>query len=257
MIVKKEKKFFCKILIIIVSALILKNGLTVVLQVRNGSKNEMLNVPYQQIAGVYYNNNENLTVEEKAYIEQLFPTLHRYKPELSDYVKDFGTAEKNMKEFVSMYIQLGVKYPYTYLKAFCQLNAGYLSLTDITYSEIYTKYARLGVLLSDTKEGFGIHHYSLIPPIENVYESLYTDNYYLYVIGLNILLSPSLYFWIIIFLFMVAVIRKNKKSIPLLIFIGILMLTMLFGPCVLVRYALAYEVCIPLLFVTVFDKTEK
>ena len=130
-------------------------------------------------------------------------------------------------------------------------------MSDITYSEIYTKYNRAGVLLSDTRKGFGINHYSLIPPLENIYESLYTDNYYLYIIGLNILLSPSLYFWIIIFLFTVAVMKKNKQSIPLWIFIGILMLTMLFGPCVLLRYALAYEICIPLLFVTVFGKAEK
>ena len=253
----KQKNFFINTVICIVVGVIIQNSIVSVLSAEKGSKNEMLNVPQEQVAGVYYENASTLTTEEKEYIEWLFPSIENYKPTLSDYIKYTCRIEEDFSGFFSFYLKTGLKYPYTYIKAFVLLNAGYLGLSDITYSEIYTKYNRAGVLLSDTRDGFGINHQSFIPPLENIYESLYTENYYLYIIGLNILLSPALYFWIIVFLLMSAIMSKKKQTVVFFIFVGILFLSMLFGPCVLVRYALPYILTIPLLFVSVFDKSEK
>ena len=256
-IFQRKKQLLLHMIIIVLTAVVMQNLLTVVLSAEKNPKNEMLSVPYQQIAGVYYDNYNSLTDEEKKYIEYLFPTLERYQPKISDSIKNFSKGQKDMKTLISFYFKLGIKYPYTYIKSFCHLNAGYLSVTDITYSEIYGKSMRQGVLLSDTKEGFDIDHYSLLPIVEDSYELLYTDNQYIHIIGLNLLLSPAFYFWITVLLFIEAFVCQKKKTLPLILFSGTLILTILFGPCSLVRYALAFEVCLPLLFVTVFNKTEE
>ncbi len=252
---RKNKSFFFRTVAVVVTAVVIQNMLTVILSAEKNPKNEMLSVPYQQIAGVYYDNYDSLTDEEKAYIQHLFPTLERYKPKLSDGIKNFAKAEENMKEFISFYFRTGLQYPYTYIKSFCLLNAGYLSVTDITYSEIYGNSMRQGVLLSDNKEGFDVVHHSYLSFLEDAYELLYTANQYLNIIGLNVLLSPAFYFWIILFLYLSAIMLKKKNAVPLVIFSGVLIFTLLFGPCVLVRYALSYTVCIPLLFTLVFDNS--
>lgn len=234
--------------------LLLAGGLQAALHAEDGSPNEMLSVPYQQLACVYQEHGDELSEQEKEDLLLLLPHAGNYNPLRSDAIKRTGTGAKHPETLIRLYAKLGMQYPGDYLKAFVRLNAGYLSLTDTTYSRIYGIQNRQGVLLSDTKEDFGVEHTSLLPGLENLYETLFTENRYLDMPGLNLLLSPALYFWLLTALLVGILAQKQTSSYPMAACAAMLILTILAGPCALVRYALPYMLCIPVFAVCVFQK---
>ena len=264
---KKRYRFFVYTAVGVLVGLIISGSLNLYLKAEKGSVNEMLSVPFQQIACTYIDHKDELSQEDIEQVLSILPDSDRYNPYRSDTVKisaaGSGNAKKMLQDLASIYIKLGLRYPGSYVKAFTQLNAGYFSLADTSYSEIYGKGDSSGVLLS------GFHSDSLLPKkhkfvqnsylplLESKYEELYTDNKYLNIFGINILFSPALYFWTIVLLMVFAIISRKYKTIPLLIFLGIFILTLLAAPCVLIRYALPYIVCVPLLITCVMEKTEE
>lgn len=239
----------------LIVGLAINDGLKMGLQAQEGSLNEALSLPYQQMSYVYHNKYNELTNEEISEIENWIPTVESYNPYCADGVKGVARGKDNIKDFIKFYIKLGMKYPAPYFRGGTQNNLGYLYLWDVSHAQIYGKdlNGRQGYLLTDTKQGFGVEHRSLFPALENVYEILYTTNEYQNILILRLLCSPALGFWCIVFCFFYTVdMKKRMIKLPFL-FIAIYILTLFAGPCVLIRYALPYIICLPLLFVSVLD----
>lgn len=254
---KKNYKMFYYTFIGAILGLVGIFSLKTILNANEGSKNEMLSVPYQQIASVYSENYENLTKTEIKNIEQVMPSVRNYKPYLSDYVKNDGQGMCDVKKFINLYINLGCKYPSSYIKAFFMLNAGYFNLTDTSFSEIYGKKNRQGIFQSMTRSGFNVEHKTKFNVLEKLYEYLYTDNNYQNIWGLNLLCAPAFYFWLIIIFVVACLAYRCSDSILICTYMLVLLATLLAGPCVLPRYALPYIVCIPALFSFVFYKIKE
>lgn len=225
--------------------LLISTGLRVGLQARKGSVNEALSLPYQQIACAYAEHKDSMSEEETELITRIIPNVEQYNASLSDPVKRKAKAKQNFPDFIRLYLKLLSRYPVSYVKAFCSLDAGYLSLTDTTFGRIYGTSNRQGVFLSDTKEGFDIHPISFFPALENLCEKLYSENKYENVIGLRLMCTPSLYFWLMCCYMLLACRKKQRELIPMISFMIVFLLTILAGPCALVRYALPYIICLP------------
>ena len=234
----------------------LLTGITFLICLKNnlhatpGSKNEMLSLPYQQLACAYIDNHNKMSEDELLSIVNIIPDVDNYNPCLSDNIKFSAKGADNIKYLIATYIHIGFKYPQSYLKSFFVHNAGYFGLTDTSFSRIYGTTNRQGIFLSDTKDGFGIEHTSYFPELENLYERLYTSNAYEYVFGLNLLCHPAFYMWLICFSTLCIVIRKAKMFFPMCAFLFAYILTGFAGPCVLIRYALPYIACTPQLFIS-------
>lgn len=224
------------------------------LHAAKGSINEALSLPYQQIACAYMEHQEEIDKNDQKIVKTLIPAIDHYRGDLSDNIKGSAKGGDAPKAFLKIYLKFMLKYPESYLKAFSKLNAGYLCLTDISFAKIYGTENRQGIFLTDTKDGFDVYHRSFFPALEQLYEELYTKNKYENVVGLNVLCSPAFYFWLTILGVTLAIIKKTTKLIPMIIFIVVLLLTILAGPCALIRYALPYIVCIPVLFVCVMEE---
>lgn len=220
------------------------------LQANAGSQNEMLSLPYQQLACAYTDKRDSMSQEEKEDIITILPDVEKYNSHCADEIKGTATGPENIIRLVSTYWRIGIKYPLSYLKGFFLLDAGYLSLTDVSFAGMYANENRAGIFLSNTRPGFEVIHRTLFPLLESFYEKLYTSNAYEYVLGLNLLCSPALYFWIICSLLLYALVYRFMGALPLFIFLEAYILTVLAGPCVLPRYALPYIVCIPQLAVS-------
>lgn len=219
-------------------------ALKIGLQAAPGTKNEILNLPYQQLARTYAEHQDSLPQKDVDAIRAILPSVEYYNPHKSDEVKWMAAGPENMGRLVSLYFRLGLRYPLSYLDAFFLLNAGYLGVTDVSFARIYGTDNRQGIFLTDTKGGFDIRHRTFFAPLENLYEKLYTSDAYENVFPLNLLCSPAFYFWIICLLALYAIICKNTGALPLFVLAGTYILTALAGPCVLPRYALSYIVCI-------------
>lgn len=238
----------------IVFGLIIMLSLQYGLHAAKGSINEALSLPYQQIACAYMEHQEEIDKNDQEIVNAILPEVNYYRGDLSDSIKTSAKGGEAPGALIKLYLKFMLKYPDSYLKAFSKLNAGYLCLTDTSFARIYGTENRQGIFLTDTKDGFDVHHRSFFPTLEQVYEQLYTENKYVNVIGLKLLCSPAFYFWIVIFMVTLAIIKKNIKLIPMITFIVVLLLTILAGPCALIRYALPYIVCIPVLFVCVMEE---
>lgn len=250
---KKECRYFWCTLTGIAAALLLSSGMVFALSAKEGSKNEMLSIPYQQMAYVYNTRHDDLTEEEKNEIRTLMPDVEKYNPHLSDPVKATAIGAYEKKQLLRCYGTLFFQYPADYVKAFFLNNLGYLALSDTSHAEIYGAELeeRSGYLLTDTKEGFGVTHTSYFQPLETLYEHLFSANEYQDYLLLRILCSPALYFWMIAALLFLAV-DLRKHCLVSFAFVSGLLLTMFAGPCVLIRYALPYIVCVPALAAAVF-----
>ncbi len=226
------------------------SGLKAACNATDGSKNEMLSIPFQQIAYVYHNETENLTEEEIALVWEILPEVQDYNAHLADGVKKTAEGVEHMDDLKQLYIELGLKYPWDYIKAFVIQNTGYFRVLDTSFAEIYgaSLEDRSGYLLTNTKEGLDVYHTTKFAALEGLYEYLYSANAYQKIFVLQVLLSPAFYFWVMTGLFWMALWEGRKGMGVLFAFLGIYMLTLLAGPCVLIRYALPYIVCVPVLF---------
>lgn len=234
----------------LVMGVLINSGLKAGLQAQSGSLNEILSLPYQQISCVYHNKYDELAKEEVSEIENWIPTVEHYNPYCADGVKGVARGKNHLREFIKFYIKLGIKFPASYIRGGIQNNLGYLYLWDVSHSKIYGNdlEGRQGYLLTDTKQGFGVDHRSQFPALENIYEILYTTNKYQNILILDLLCSPAFYFWgIVLFCFYAVDLGWRIIKLPLL-FIAVYMMTLFAGPCVLIRYALPYIICLPVLF---------
>ena len=95
----------------------------VLLHAKGGEYQEMLSVPLQQMARVYYFNEDELSAEEIDRLYEYVPkkNLDSYLPTLSDRVKsDFNNEafKDNPSAFFKLWFSLGKRYPLTYVSSF-------------------------------------------------------------------------------------------------------------------------------------------
>lgn len=239
-------RFIAYILIGFVLGTAMLMGLRFGLQAKPGSTNEMLSVPYQQMARIYKYKQSSLTQNEKEKIKAILPKVEKYYDSISDPVKFSGKAYKDRPDFIMTYIGLVAEYPGSSVTAFNLLNAGYLSITDMSVNTFWGS----GFIPTYVHDGLGVKRDSFIKPLETLYTKLFSkkDKCYGNVIGLNILCSMALYFWATVLLILKATKEKQRELLPMLAFLGMFLLTLLAGPCALPRYALPYIVALPVLW---------
>lgn len=227
----------------------ISNGLRIGLNARGGNPNEMLAIPYQQIACVYKHQSLHYSLSEsdKQTILSFIPNAENYNPATVDSVKMGAHASDNYSNFFKLYLQLLVRYPGDYIQSFLDITRGYWYFMDDSYTDLYgaTIDSRSGCLLTGYADGFEVIHKSLLPPLETVYERLFSNNSFLKIFLLRLLISPALYFWAIILPVFYGMENKQNALVTPTSLVLAIILTYLAGPCALLRYALPYILCVP------------
>ena len=251
---RKKYQFIFYSLLAVLTAVVLSGGLKYGLKAADGSPNEMLSIPYQQIAYVYTMEKDHLSGEEIEMIHRMIPSVENYWEYSADGIKFNAHGGDEFLDFSKLYLKLFLKYPFEYVNAFILNNSGYLYIADVSSANIYgaSEETRQGFLLTDTKQGFGVEHISYFIPLETIYEDLFSANRYQEIDALHILCSMAIYFWLVVMMIFYSIELKRKESIIPLSFLIVLLITVLAGPCALIRYALPYIICLPVLFVMVF-----
>lgn len=256
---EKRKKILLSTMIGILISLALLDALKYSVHAANGSPNEMLSIPYQQLSCVYNNKKDELSFADINEIKSIIPNVEGYSLHNADMVKGNALAWEHKSRFVSIYFKMFVKYPNYYIKAFLYNTMGYWYLFDTSNAEIYgvgLEY-RQGYLLTDTKEGFDVEHNSHFSILENLYENLFSLNEYQKNPVLFILCSMAFYIWAIVLCVFYAVNLKRKQVVFPAVFLLGYIFTIFAGPCALIRYVFPVISCIPPLYVSVFKSIEK
>lgn len=243
-------------------------GLQKSLEADPGSTREFLSVPSQQFGRIYENIKDGQDEETLRIVEKYFDmTSAKYNPYLADSMKGYLSiqtdGENTVGGFLKDSLKLLIKYPVVSLDAYLYLTDGYWNINSVSFSSLYgtvwdgNPEHRYGYLLTTVKPGYNIIPESKIPLLEKFMEHMISANEYQRYPIVSLLLAPSLYLWITLFCTIVFYAQRKKEYLFLTLFLDFMFLTLLLGPCVLVRYVYPYIVCTPVLICLVIRTVQR
>ncbi|MDO4566335.1 MAG: DUF6020 family protein [Oscillospiraceae bacterium] len=211
---------------------------------------ETICVPLQQLAYVYRQHEDELGESEREAILALIPPeyIELYDEDRVDVLKDhfqYYQFMTNPLEYAKLWLSLGADYPLEYLDAFLTINYKYWYPTSVinsyttpaAYHE--TEGSRTEVTnYASTQNYSGIERNSLMPRLAELYDRLCNTVSFSKLPLLSAFFSPGVMLYISLFaLFRLSYLRAGGITL-LPLTVVVLTAGLLFGPMLLIRYAL-------------------
>lgn len=256
----KDKKYISIIIgSVIVASIIFKGPVFSFLKVSPTEFCEGLSIPIQQVGRVVYNQYE-LTEDEEEKINQLLNVdsiryENPYEPHCADHIKgmiQFNGRDKYFEEhkweYLKLWIQLGLKYPRTYIEAYIDETCGYWIPGIGTGILEYTG-------LEDMAPAYYVEQVVRCEPIYNLvnqYQLLYQKG------PLHILSECGLFIYLLFYMFIIAIWKKNHTAVlavpGLATVFSLWLATPLYGDQ---RYIYAIYVILPFVILATFRKSKE
>ncbi len=144
-----------------------------------------------------------------------------------------------------------IKYPLDYFDSWSNVTIGSWYLLDKSHAEIYSYDHLKGYLATGFKDTYGlesINHESKIPWLKKIIEALFKERliYKKYNI-FRFVFQPASYILTFLFLTIFSLKKKNVNNLILLSPLFAVFISVLIGPCILIRYIYPFMVCLPFL----------
>ncbi len=255
---KKNRIFLISFLIASVLTLGINTSLRAVTSAKSGMEGQMYSVPLQQLARSYVENPGSFNNDEKKRMFSYVPekNLKNYNPRISDYVKSYFTFKNkgnSKKDFLKLWLSIGVKNKKNYVDAFLMLSQGYWD-PGFHFPDKYYKLPIIELWSKETVLGDTFHEASKAPEIrEKIIYSFDNSQVYKKIPYLSLLFSPGFVFWIILIFFFYALYVRAKKLYFIFFFLLMYYGTLILGPVTLVRYAYPYMLLWPIIGLTLFN----
>ena len=221
---KKNKKTVFMLLMVAFVGFFAKHIVLDMLNVRQPDFIEALSIPIQQVSRVIYDGNE-LSDDEISMVKKLGEIEGfkiNYDSHLSDPEKNFLRSngantilEENKIQYLKMYISIGLKHPWTYLKAWIDQTRGFWSAGYPFYVWDYVVYPN----------ELGLRGTTFCRPLMSLVK-LYCGLFY-NVSLLQIFISIGFHVWLVMLLLFVAILRKDKVGIIITVPIFAVILTLM------------------------------
>lgn len=245
-----SKKSYVRRVIIVMSvafvfSLILNNAFLKIIDVPQPDVVESLSIPLQQIARTSYDK-KAITDEQKRVIDN-FVGYERlaevYNKDCSDNVKNEIRNNGNQKYimdnkllFVKTWLAIGARYPFNYMKAWVDETYGYWCMS--------ASYGCWGRGITDRVDfgGWGIYNSpksQAAIDVWNIYESVFTENR---IWGAEILLSVGMRFWLLVYMFVWCITKKNNTGATIIVLPIAIVITLLIATPVCNTFRYAYAV---------------
>lgn len=226
------------------------------LDVEKGSPAEILSVPMQQISRAMLYGEEDETEEFQEQVRTYIPDYEKYTPRVADNVKasfNKSAFEENPAGFIRLWAELGIKYPGCYVDAFLSMNLGFW-YPDMVYPDpgaymSHIDYENAPEEGKDqySQEGIFIERNSLLPGLEKFYRDWTEGGVYQKYPVISMLFSPGSAFWCLCLAVGYLIFIKRSGKLLSFALLGILWLTLMVSPVVLLRYAYPLMVSIPVI----------
>ena len=246
---------------IIAAYLVINAGLAALLSADDSENQEMLTVPISQMARVYADEKETLSLEEKEILCRYLSeeALARYTPKVSDGVKISFNNEAfaaDASGFFKLWAKWGAEHPFTYLNAWFMTSYGFWY--PDTVIDVYRGNAVFTFTYEDSSyfgyevEQPGVRE-SKIPWLDECYRRMSLEVTQQKIPVLSMLFSPGFLFWVTAFgLGFLCYCKCWRKVMPFLL-PGLVWLTVILGPTYLVRYVVFLWALLPLMIWEVVD----
>ncbi len=253
-----HKKYWKKMLFLLASVLlsyvIISNGLAAVLHAQNEENQEILTVPIQQLARTYKFSPEVFEEEDAAILHEILPeeALVLYNPKLSDPVKwRFNNAAfaADKSKYAKLWLKIGLQKPLSYLNAWLMTSYGfwypdtvidvYSGNTVFTFTYEDSSYFGYEVELPGVRD-------SKIPWLDEIYRKLSLELAQEKIPIYSMLYSPGCLFWCFAFIFSYVLYRRKYHILIPYCLVLLVWLTVILGPTYLPRYVLIFWFGLPL-----------
>ncbi len=221
------------------------------LHAEKGSKAEMLSLPMQQMARSYVYHQEEFSKEDREALLRFFDeaSLLQYTYYLSDPVKNGLDMEKfQVFDFVRLWVRLGRQFPGEYVLSPLYNTMGLWYMGGD--SSCYVEYK----MLPPFDQEHVVEERSKLPWLKEYYTWFTDGNLQKFLPGLSIFFYTSFYSWCVVLAAGILIAKRRYEYLVLPLFLGCYGFSLVFGPCVTVRYFLAVMMCVPILAVVVFQK---
>lgn len=249
-----KKEYAKKILLLCCTAVfsyfMISRCLLWVLDAEDGSTEEMLCVPMQQVARVYNDYGEAaFSAEELSLIYAGISEtdLLNYNPFLADNIKnyfEYSVIQNHKTSFLMLWIQKGIEYPGSYIRAFLDntYQAWYPGTSIIKYpGSTETSYFSMKMYAGGYRD-------TKIPLLLQFYDKIASGFYYQKIPFVRLFFSVGAMLWIVLFTLADALYRRKISVKMSVLLILACCLTVFAGPVSLVRYYLilfyAFPLCI-------------
>lgn len=214
-------------------------GLKAATGAEDGPVREILSVPVQQLGRVYALTDDEAKDEILAY----FPGAPNYASSISDPLKDtFTGTAADIPDILRLWAKVGLRHPIIYLDALIALNKGFYQLDETPpWGAQYLETA-----FHESKADWMLAH-SLWPELKDWMTKLYSERGYLSVPIYAALLSHAFWCWLMLWSVMAALYMRNRAAASAGMMLVFLYVTVLMGPCVMLRYIYPIMLCGPFL----------
>ncbi|MFI3213493.1 MAG: DUF6020 family protein [Eubacteriales bacterium] len=236
--------------IVILTYYFVVGGVYTVIGVQDGNIREMLSVPISQLANVYINYDDVLTLEQKELINVYIPDVLEYDPQIADDIKAAFASqlfEENPKEFIFLWWQVLLKKPLVYVETFLALNLPYW------YPEMGS--VRTYIETQHVSSYYDVSRTEALPQINRFYEvfAMYRLDF-IYMPIMQQLFAISTPIWLLLISVVCFIIKKRYQYIWVVLPSILLWLTYLLGPVSNLRYVLPLMALYPILVGLMFYK---
>lgn len=154
----------------------------------------------------------------------------------------------NPKKYLSLYVNLGIKYPMTYIDSIFTNNYSFFYLFDKLPDPNSKTFIEISCLdLSNNTYDRTNNCNKNIESVYNLYYDLLNNANYQNVPILNILMNMPLYVMTLLFVTIYLVAKKKYKLLIPILLLVCYVLTNLIAPVAIVRYMYPVFTCIPLI----------
>ena len=227
---------------------------------------EMLTVPISQLARAYNYQQDVFSKEDILLLHRYLPeeNLNHYEPLCTDLLKVGFNNEafsEDKSSFVKLWLRIGKKAPAVYVNAWLLTSYGYwypyASLNVYAGRTVYT-------FTYDESSYFGYEvekpgtRTSLIPAIDTFFRTISLTRSFQKIPVIRLFFAPA--FWFFVFLWQLFFRGFRRRFCGAVCFLPVFLtwLTVLLGPCSLVRYVIILWFLVPVYFLpfgNTFEKT--
>ncbi len=245
--IKKEKKIIYTTFAAFALSFILTRPVLAYLNVPQPLSLESLAIPIQQIARVIYDDGE-ITDSEKALIEEIVTfefTKAYYVPHTVDTMKSvicnvgqYNIINEKKDEFLKVWVNIGVRYPFEYIKAWVDETRGYWNIDD---NYIYVCFENID------NNDYGIARHGLSDRAAEITSRL-IESYNTNAI-MGVFISAGSLTWLYLCLFLFNIISGRSAYLEQIPLLAIVFTLLIAAPvCNLFRYSYVLFTSLPFAF---------
>lgn len=258
LVVKKRLRTACLILLPAVLSVMIEHAVIERLSIRVSGRAEAISVPLQQIARTRLQHPDDLSAEDNAFLLSLQPQENwdSYLPKIADPVKggiDADVLYHNLSYAIPLYLKQGLRHPVTYLEAWMLTSYGLwypdavMRTDSVTPPVEKTEYLWYPVDMPVTRR-------PVFDRGDTLYRTICEEQWVHEIPVLHNLLSPGFHTLFFLFAFLYLLQAGKKRTAAVLLLPGMILATVLIGPCSMTRYAFHLFLVFPLLITALTAK---